>query len=119
MNSGQVLETLRSARDFSALKDAVQRMCKPHGPATSYQLIFHSDKHSVSCLLEMKYPLPDAEMREFDAYGFGNMVCLDFNVASAQHQGLRASSDVHRAQAGLHGNTDRSPTASTGLALAA
>ncbi len=79
----EVLKTLRSAPDFPALKDIVQKMCGSDGPATSYQLIFHSDGRSVSCLLEMKHPLLDAEMRECDAYGFGNIACLDFNVGIA------------------------------------
>jgi len=38
----------------------------------------------------MKYSPPDAEMREFGAYGFANVVCLEFELASAQRQGLRA-----------------------------
>jgi hypothetical protein len=80
ISNAQVLKTLRSAPSFSALKDVVLAMCEPAGPATSYQLIFHSDRRSVSCLLEMKYSLPDSEMRELGAYGFGNVLCLDFEV---------------------------------------
>ncbi len=87
MNNAEVLKTLRGATDFSALKDAVLRMCGPRGPAISYEFIFHSEKRSVSCLLEMKYSLPDAEMREYRAYGFANVVCLEFDFASAQDQG--------------------------------
>jgi hypothetical protein len=45
----------------------------------------------------MKYSPPDAEMREFGAYGFANVVRLEFELASAQHRGQRASGDVHRA----------------------
>ena len=97
MNNTEVLKTLRGATDFSALKVAVLRMCGPRGPAISYEFIFHSEKRSVSCLLEMKYSLPDAEMREYRAYGFANVVCLEFDLASAQDQGLRAFSDTHRA----------------------
>jgi hypothetical protein len=85
------LKTLRDAPDLSALKVAVLKMCGPRGPAISHEFIFHSEKRSVSCVLEMKYALPDSEMREFAAYGFANVVCLDFELASAQRQGLRAS----------------------------
>jgi hypothetical protein len=84
------LKTLRDAPDLSALKDAVLKVCGPRGPAISHEFIFHSEKRSVSCVLEMKYALPDSEMREFAAYGFANVVCLDFELAGAQHQGLRA-----------------------------
>src|ERR1700704_5951879 len=84
MNNAEVLKTLRGTTDFSALKDAVLRMCGPRGPAISYEFIFHSEKRSVSCLLEMKYSLPDAEMRELGAFGFANVVCLEFEIASAQ-----------------------------------
>ena len=83
------LKTLRDAPDLSALKDAVLKMCGPRGPAISHEFIFHSEKRSVSCVLEMKYALPDSEMREFAAYGFANVVCLDFELASAQHHGQR------------------------------
>jgi hypothetical protein len=114
MNNAEVLKTLRSAPDLAALKDAVLKMCGPRGPAVSHEFIFHSNERSVSCLLEMKYALPDAEMREFDAYGFGNMVCLDFNVASARHQGLRASSDTRRAQSGPQGAAGMSPKTPAG-----
>src|SRR2546422_10241037 len=58
-------------------------------PAISHEFIFHSEKRSVSCLLEMKYSLSDAEMREFGAYGFANVVCLEFGLTSAQDQGDR------------------------------
>jgi len=37
-------------------------------------------------LLEMKYSLPDAEMREYRAYGFANVMCLEFDFASAQDE---------------------------------
>ena len=83
MTSAEVLKTLRDAPDFPALKDAVLKICGPRGPAISHEFIFHSEKRSVSCLLEMKYSLPDAEMRELGAFGFANVVCLEFEIASA------------------------------------
>jgi hypothetical protein len=97
MNNTEVLKTLRGTKDLYALKDAVLKICGPRGPAISHEFIFHSEKRSVSCLLEMKYALSDAEMRELGAYGFANMACLEFELASAQHQGLRSSVGVHRA----------------------
>jgi len=90
VTTAEVLKTLRDAPDFFALKDAALKICGPRGPAISHEFIFHSDKPSVSCVLEMKYSPPDAEMREFGAYGFANVVCLEFELASAQRQGLRA-----------------------------
>jgi len=65
-------------------------------PAISYEFIFHSEKRSVSCLLEMKYSLPDAEMREYRAYGFANVVCLEFDFASAQTRDCVPSATTRR-----------------------
>ncbi len=89
VTTAEALKTLRDAPDFFALKDAALKICGPRGPAISHEFIFHPDKPSVSCVLEMK-SLPHAEMREFGAYGFANVVCLEFELASAQRQGLRA-----------------------------
>jgi hypothetical protein len=78
MNNAQVLKTLRNVSGLPALQNAVRAMCGPSGPAMSYEFIFHPNGLGISCFLEVKQPLSDKEMRESGAYGFGNMVCLDF-----------------------------------------
>ncbi|HEY6720357.1 MAG TPA: hypothetical protein VI363_01850 [Burkholderiales bacterium] len=92
MSTAQVLKTLRNARGFPALKKAVLAMCGPSGPVTSYTLIFHSSGHSVSCLLEMRWPLLDSEAREFGAFGFGNTVCLEIDAGPERPLRNRAES---------------------------
>jgi hypothetical protein len=81
----QVLKTLRNIRDFPALKKAVLAMCGPSGPVTSYSLILNSDRRMVSCLLELRWPLPDSEMRECGAFGFGNRVCLEIDAGTGPY----------------------------------
>jgi len=75
VTSAEVLKTLRDAAGLPALKDAVLKICgTPADPAISMSS-FSIRKRSVSCLLEMKYSLPDAEMRELGAFGFANVGC--------------------------------------------
>ena len=82
MTSAEVLKTLRNMQDLPALRKAVLAMCGPSGPVRSYTLIFNSNGRTVSCLLEMRWPLPDSEMREFGALGFGNRVCLEIDAGT-------------------------------------
>ena len=87
MDTRQVLQTLKALQagnDIDAVRTAISKMSGPSGPVKSYSVSWNTVTHSVSCFLEMKSPMPDSEVRELGAYGFGNCLCLEF--------GLRAGS---------------------------
>jgi hypothetical protein len=83
MNTAQlVLKTLRDTRDVAALRDAIASLGGPAGPVVSSEFIVDATRRIVLCVLEMKWPLPEWEVRELGAYAFGNTVCLEFQVGT-------------------------------------
>ncbi len=77
MNSVQALKTLRNTQNLPALENEMRRLCGPSGSASACEIVFDSNKRMLVCFLEMKSPVPDSDVRELGAYGFGNIVCIE------------------------------------------
>src|SRR5690242_19861789 len=85
MGSVQVLKalkTLRQSPGFDALRRSILDLSHGSGPVKSYTVSFDSNKRTVLCYLEMRYPLLDAEVRELGAVGFGSGLVLEFPLDS-------------------------------------
>jgi len=67
---------------MDAVRSAIVRLCAPSGPVKSYAVSFDATRQAVSCFLEMKSPMLESEVRELDACGFGNGLCLEFALGS-------------------------------------
>lgn len=78
----QALKRLRTKPDIDAVKRAILGLSGPSGPVRSYDVSFDTTRRAVSCFLEMRSPMLESEVRELDAYGFGNRLCLEFSLGS-------------------------------------
>src|SRR5882672_5481111 len=96
MNSVQALKTLRNTQDFPALENKMRRLCEPSGSAIACEIVFDSSKRILVCFLEMKAPLPDSDIRELGAYGFGNIVCIECAVDAPLQGSTRTLSSYPR-----------------------
>lgn len=96
MNSAVVLKAIRNTQDLSALENAMQGLCGPSGSVISYEVVFDSNRRTVLCFLETKWPLPESEVRELGAYGFGNMLCFEFPAPARLHGSTRTLSQWAR-----------------------
>ena len=56
-------------------------MSGPAGPVKSFAVSFDTSRRMVSCFLEMRSPMLDSDVRELDAFGFGNGLCLEFALS--------------------------------------
>jgi len=81
MDNKQVLRALKQLRakpDTDGVRNAIMGLSGPSGPVRSYDVRFDPARQAVSCFLEMRSPMLDSEVRELDACGFGNCLCLEF-----------------------------------------
>jgi hypothetical protein len=74
----QALKRLRGRSDMSAVRRAIVGLAGPSGPIKSYTVNFDTSRQTVSCFLEMKSPMLESEVRELNACGFGNSLCVEF-----------------------------------------
>jgi hypothetical protein len=63
---------------MDAVRSAIVGLSGPSGPIKSYAVSFDTTRQAVSCFLEMKSPMLESEVRELNACGFGNSLCLEF-----------------------------------------
>lgn len=77
----QALKGLSARRDIDAVKRVISGMSGPAGPIKSFAVSFDTTRRTVSCFLEMSSPMLDSEVRELNACGFGNGLCLEFALA--------------------------------------
>ena len=81
MDSGQIvraLKGLQAGSDIDAVRRAILKISGPTGPVKSYSVSLNTARGTVSCFLETRSPMPDSEVRELGACGFGNGVCFEF-----------------------------------------
>ena len=63
---------------MNAVRNVIVGLSGPSGPIKSYTLSFDTARQTVSCFLEMRSPMLESEIRELNACGFGNSLCVDF-----------------------------------------
>jgi hypothetical protein len=73
---------LRARPDVDAVRSAIVGLSGPSGPIKSYAVSFDTARRAVSCFLEMRSPMLESEVRELNACGFGNCLCLEFAMGS-------------------------------------
>ena len=73
----QALKRLRARPDLDAVTSAIVGLSGPSGPIKAYAVSFDTARQAVSCFLEMRSPMLESEVRELNACGFGNGLCLE------------------------------------------
>ena len=63
---------------MDTVKSAIVGLSGPSGPIKAYALSFDTARQAVSCFLETRSPMLESEVRELNACGFGNGLCLEF-----------------------------------------
>jgi hypothetical protein len=55
----------------------------------SFSVSFNALKQKGICFVETRSPLLDSDVRELDAFGFGNIVCIEFSFAERVAESTR------------------------------